>query len=65
MSEVLSRARIYERVWDERYDGISNTLEFHVMRLRKALESQGGRLIHTLRGRGYRLAADPDDGPSP
>ncbi|QEH35078.1 Transcriptional regulatory protein CusR [Aquisphaera giovannonii] len=57
--EVLSRTRIYERVWEERYDGVSNTLEFHVMQLRKALESRGGRLIHTLRGRGYLLAEHP------
>jgi two-component system copper resistance phosphate regulon response regulator CusR len=51
--EVLSRTRIYEAVWDERYDGISNTLEVHVMELRKKLEAHGSRLIHTLRGRGY------------
>ncbi|WP_165223914.1 response regulator transcription factor [Aquisphaera insulae] len=57
--EVLSRTRIYERVWEERYDGVSNTLEFHVMQLRKALESRGGRLIHTLRGRGYLFGEAP------
>ena len=51
--EVLSRTRIYEHVWDERYDGLSNTLEYHVMELRKKLELHGPRLIHTLRGRGY------------
>jgi len=51
--EVLSRTRIYEQVWDERYDGLSNTLEVHVMELRKKLEAHGPRLIHTVRGRGY------------
>jgi two-component system, OmpR family, copper resistance phosphate regulon response regulator CusR len=51
--EVLSRTRIYEQVWEERYDGLSNTLEVHIMELRRKLESQGTRLIHTLRGRGY------------
>lgn len=60
--EVLSRSRIYERVWDERYDGISNTLEFHVMQLRKSLESRGDRLIHTLRGRGYAFGVNHDLG---
>jgi two-component system copper resistance phosphate regulon response regulator CusR len=59
--EVLSRTRIYEQVWDERYDGLSNTLEVHVMELRRKLEAHGPRLIHTLRGRGYRFA----DGPQP
>lgn len=51
--EVLSRTRIYEGVWDERYDGLSNTLEVHVMELRKKLEAHGPRLIQTIRGRGY------------
>jgi two-component system copper resistance phosphate regulon response regulator CusR len=51
--EVLSRTRIYEQVWDERYDGVSNTLEVHVMELRKKLEAHGPRLIQTVRGRGY------------
>ncbi len=57
--EVLSRTRIYEQVWDERYDGVSNTLEVHVMELRRKLEAHGPRLIHTLRGRGYRCGDTP------
>jgi DNA-binding response OmpR family regulator len=59
--EVLSRTRIYEHVWDERYDGLSNTLEVHVMELRRKLEAHGTRLIHTLRGRGYLYGNSPDD----
>jgi two-component system copper resistance phosphate regulon response regulator CusR len=51
--EVLSRTRIYEHVWDERYDGLSNTLEVHIKELRRKLEAHGPRMIHTLRGRGY------------
>ena len=62
--ELLSRTRIYEHVWEERYDGVSNTLEFHVMQLRKALESRGERLIHTQRGRGYIFGMNPDHGPA-
>jgi two-component system copper resistance phosphate regulon response regulator CusR len=61
-NEVLSRTRIYEQVWDERYDGLSNTLEVHVMELRRKLEAHGPRLLHTLRGRGYlfgHLDAEP------
>ena len=60
--EVLSRTRIYEHVWDERYDGISNTLEVHVMELRRKLEARGPRLIHTLRGRGYLFGDPPGSG---
>jgi len=62
--EVLSRTRIYEHVWDERYVGLSNTLEYHVMELRKKLESHGPRLIHTLRGRGYLFGERADVGPA-
>jgi len=60
--EVLSRTRIYEHVWDERYDGLSNTLEVHVMELRRKLEAHGPRLIHTLRGRGYVFGDAPGAG---
>jgi two-component system copper resistance phosphate regulon response regulator CusR len=57
--EVLTRTRIYEHVWDERYDGLSNTLEVHVMELRRKLEAHGARLIHTLRNRGYVFGDEP------
>jgi two-component system copper resistance phosphate regulon response regulator CusR len=53
--QVLTRTRIYEHVWEEQYDGLSNTLEVHIKELRRKLESHGPRLIQTLRGRGYRL----------
>ena len=58
--EVLGRTRIYEAVWDERYDGLSNTLEVHVMELRKKLEAHGPRLIRTVRGRGYAFGPEPE-----
>lgn len=59
-NEVLARTRIYEQVWDERYEGLSNTLEVHVMELRRKLEAHGPRVIHTLRGKGYRFGAEAD-----
>jgi two-component system copper resistance phosphate regulon response regulator CusR len=58
-NQVLSRTRIYEHVWDEHYDGMSNTLEVHIMELRRKLEALGPRLIHTLRGRGYLFGEAP------
>ncbi len=57
--EVLSRTRIYEHVWQEAFDGLSNTLEVHVMELRRKLEAHGPRLIHTVRGRGYLFGESP------
>jgi two-component system, OmpR family, copper resistance phosphate regulon response regulator CusR len=62
--EVLSRTRIYEHVWEERYDGLSNTLEVHVVELRRRLEAHGPRLIHTLRGRGYLFGEAPGEASS-
>ena len=59
--QVLSRTRIYEQVWDEQYDGLSNTLEVHVMEVRRKLEAHGPRVIRTLRGRGYVLG-EPEAG---
>ncbi len=55
INELLPRSRIYSNVWDDAYDGLSNTLEVHIMELRKKLEIHGPRLIHTLRNRGYRF----------
>ena len=63
--EVLTRTRIYEHVWDERYDGLSNTLEVHVMELRRKLEAHGPRLIQTLRNRGYVFAPPDGEGDRP
>jgi DNA-binding response OmpR family regulator len=58
---VFSRARIYESVWGDEYDGLSNTLEVHVKELRRKLEQHGGRIIQTRRGRGYVLEATSEE----
>jgi DNA-binding response OmpR family regulator len=57
VGKVLSRTRIYEGVWDENFDGLSNTLEVHVKELRRKLEAHGPRVIQTRRNRGYVLDA--------
>jgi DNA-binding response OmpR family regulator len=55
---VVSRGMILEHVWDMNADPFSNTIETHMMNLRRKLESGSGRkLIHTVTGRGYRLEA--------
>jgi DNA-binding response OmpR family regulator len=55
---VFSRSRIFESVWGDRFDGLSNTIEVHVKELRRKLEQFGPRVIHTRRGRGYVLDAE-------
>jgi two-component system copper resistance phosphate regulon response regulator CusR len=64
-SQVLSRTRIYDHVWDESFDGLSNTLEVHVMELRRKLEAHGPRVIHTRRGLGYLFDASPSVAEAP
>ncbi|MGC3971339.1 MAG: response regulator transcription factor [Pirellulales bacterium] len=44
---VLTRTRIFDAVWGDTYDGLSNTLEVHVKELRRKLEALGPRLIRT------------------
>lgn len=56
VGHVLPKKDIYEQVWQDNYDSLSNTLEVHIMELRKKLEASGPRLIHTLRNKGYRFA---------
>jgi two-component system OmpR family response regulator len=55
-SEVLTRTRLLEHVWDENYDGPGNLVDVYVGYLRKKLERPFGRaLIKTVRGVGYAL----------
>ncbi|MGI8697403.1 MAG: response regulator transcription factor [Mycobacteriales bacterium] len=51
---VLSKTQILTQVWG--YDAYDpNLVEAHVSSLRRKLESAGPRLIHTVRGIGYRI----------
>ncbi|HYF28844.1 MAG TPA: response regulator transcription factor [Candidatus Paceibacterota bacterium] len=53
---VLSRGMILEHVWDMNVDIFSNTIESHIMSLRKKVGDRGrNRLIQTISGRGYRM----------
>jgi DNA-binding response OmpR family regulator len=56
---VVTRARLYDDVWDFEVDISSNTLDVHVSRLRRALAGSESVTITTLRGVGYRLEHEP------
>lgn len=52
---TLSKAQILTQVWG--YDDYDvNLVEVHVSALRRKMETQGPRLVHTVRGLGYRLS---------
>ena len=56
---VLERSTITERVWDANHDPFANALEALVRRLRAKIDDDFAvKLIHTVRGAGYRFAAD-------
>lgn len=56
---VLSRGMILEHVWDMNIDPFSNTIESHIVVLRKKVDTLGKtKLIHTVPGRGYKLSID-------
>ena len=53
---VVDRASITAHVWDENHDPFTNVLEVLVRRLRRKIDDGfEPKLIHTLRGAGYRL----------
>ncbi len=54
--EILSRSQIMENVWENNADPFSNTIEAHIMSLRKKLNKVGEvDYIHTFAGRGYKF----------
>jgi two-component system, OmpR family, response regulator len=57
--EVVSKWEILQHVWDYDFEGDSNIVEVYVWHLRGKLDRPFGRdAIQTVRGAGYRLAAD-------
>ncbi len=56
---VVSRGSITEHVWDMNIDPVSNTIEMHILNLRKKLETPNAkRIIHSIPGRGYKLDSE-------
>jgi two-component system, OmpR family, response regulator len=55
----VPKAEILEGVWDFDFDGDPNIVEVYIGHLRNKVDRPFGRAsIQTLRGAGYRLAAD-------
>ncbi len=53
---VLSRGMILEHVWDMNTDIFSNTIESHMLSLRKKIGDSGkSRIIQTVPSRGYKI----------
>ncbi len=55
---MLTRDRLLNAVWGVSFYGDENNLEVYVRYLRLKLGDTDRQLIQTVRGVGYRLAAD-------
>jgi heavy metal response regulator len=52
----LSRTMIVEHVWDMDYDGLTNIVDVYIRHLRSKIDDRWPiKLIHTVRGIGYKL----------
>jgi DNA-binding response OmpR family regulator len=57
--DVVTKRAIIDNVWDMNFDGDDNIVEVYVSYLRRKIDQPYGRVgIETVRGVGYRLAAD-------
>jgi DNA-binding response OmpR family regulator len=56
-NRTLSKAQIFENVWNGAYEGLSNLVEVHISTLRKRVDTDfSEKLIRTDRGHGYILS---------
>ena len=53
---VYSRTQLLDFVWGANVYVEERTVDVHILRLRKSLESEASKYIQTVRGAGYRLS---------
>jgi len=59
----LSRTMIVEHVWDMDYDGLTNIVDVYIRHLRSKIDDRWPiKLIHTVRGIGYKMDTPEDPG---
>ena len=60
VDQVVTRTMLLEGVWDYDFDPGTNVIDVHLSRLRKKIDEAEARpLLHTVRGAGYRIGAQP------
>ena len=59
--QLVTRTMLLEKVWNYNFDPQTNVIDTHISRLRSKLDlAYNYKLIHTIRGSGYKLT-DPAD----
>lgn len=62
VGEVLPRSLIASQVWDMNFDSDTNVIDVAIRRLRAKIDDDyTPKLIHTVRGMGYKLEVEADD----
>ena len=57
--QVVTRSMLLEQVWGIAFDPQTNVVDVHISRLRQKVDRGFPTpLLHTVRGRGYRLSTD-------
>jgi two-component system OmpR family response regulator len=56
---VVTRAQILDHVWSYDFDGDSSIVDTYISYLRRKMDTQEPKLIHTVRGIGFALRVDP------
>ena len=61
-NHAVTRGMIAEHVWDSSFDSFTNVIDVYINHLRNKVDRNFGRkLIHSVRGVGYRISAsDPE-----
>lgn len=60
--EVLPRSLIASQVWDMNFDSDTNVIDVAIRRLRGKVDDEYAlKLIHTVRGMGYKLEVETDE----
>ena len=58
-NQTLTRNTIAEHVWNYDFDNLTNLIDVHIFALRRKLDDAHDlKLLHTVRGVGYRLGAE-------
>ena len=58
-NQTLTRTAIAEHVWNYDFDNVSNLIDVHIFGLRRKIDDAHPlKLLHTVRGVGYRLSSE-------
>ena len=58
---VVTRSMIAQAVWDTDTSQYTNVIDVFINHLRKKIDNVEPRLLHTVRGKGFRLTDSPED----